>query len=489
MAQGETKINKLKSAGSDGKDYRMYIGGEWVFSGNSFEVKSPYDGSLVGRVPVANPEQVDSALNAASRAFETFSASTPYERYLVLSKTADLIRQHSEDLARTITSENSKVIKESRGEVARAADTFVFAAEEAKRIHGETIPLDAVPAGAGRVSYTLREPIGVIAAISPFNAPLNLVAHKVAPAIAAGNTVVLKPASSTPIIALKLAEIMEQAGLPKGVLNVVTGSSSVGEQLVKDQRVVMVSFTGSPEVGKHIRDVAGFKRFTFELGSNSAVIVDDASRLDEAVTRCVQGGFAHSGQVCISTQRILVQKDIAKEFVQKLTEAVGKLKVGDPFDETTDVSALITKKDVDRVISWIEEAKKQGARVATGGNREGNVVAATVLTDVKPEMKVFSDEVFGPLVGVTVYDKFDEAIGLVNKSRFGINAGVYTNDLRKAMKATREIKAGAVLINDVPSYRVDHMPYGGVKESGLGREGLKYAIEEMTEMKLVIFKL
>ncbi len=489
MVQAETKTGKTQFAGNDGKEFRMYIGGEWVSSGNSFEVKSPFDGSLVGRVPVATPEQVDAALKSATKAFESFSRSTPYERYLVLSKTADLIRQHTEDLARTITSENSKVIRESRGEVARAADTFLFAAEEAKRIHGETIPLDAVPAGAGRVSYTMREPIGVIAAISPFNAPLNLVAHKVAPAIAAGNTVVLKPASTTPIIALKLAEIMEEAGLPKGVLNIVTGSSAVGEQLVKDPRVVLVSFTGSPEVGKHIRDVAGFKRFTLELGSNSAVIVDDASRLDEAVTRCVQGGFAHSGQVCISTQRILVQKDIAKEFVQKLTAAVGKLKVGNPFDETTDVSALITKKDVDRVISWIEEAKKQGAKVAAGGNREGNAVTATVLTDVKPEMKIFSDEVFGPLVGVTVYDKFDEAVGLVNMSRFGINAGVYTNDLGKAMKATREIKAGAVLINDVPSYRVDHMPYGGVKESGLGREGLKYAIEEMTELKLVIFKL
>ncbi len=489
MAQTSTKSSKTQSQSGNDKNYKMYIGGEWVESGNTFDVNSPYDGSLVGRVPIATSDQVNAAISAAAKAFESFSASTPHDRYVVLSRTAELIREHSEDLARTITSENSKIIREARGEVSRAADTFVFAAEEAKRIHGETIPLDAVPAGAGRVAYTMREPIGVIAAIAPFNAPLNLVAHKIAPAIAAGNTVVLKPASSTPVIAIKLTQIMEEAGLPKGVLNIVTGSSAVGEQLVKDPRVVMVSFTGSPEVGKHIRDVAGFKRFTFELGSNSAVIVDDASRLGEAVRRCVQGGFAHSGQVCISTQRILVQKEIAKEFVAKLTDAVGKLKVGDPFDEKTDVSALITKKDVDRVIDWIEEAKKQGAKVAAGGTRQGNAVAATVLTDVKPDMKVFSDEVFGPLVGVTVYDKFEDAVNLVNMSRFGINAGVYTNDLSKAMKATREIKAGAVLINDVPSYRVDHMPYGGVKESGLGREGLKYAIEEMTEMKLVIFKL
>lgn len=486
----DAKTMKSTATNNDSKTYRMYIGGEWVTSDKLFDVKSPYDGcSLVGRVPIAAPQHVTAAIDAAVKAFEKTSVSTSHDRYKVLNRAAELLREHSEELARTITSENSKVIREARGEVARAADTFVFAAEEAKRIHGETIPLDAVPAGAGRVAYTMREPIGVIAAISPFNAPLNLVAHKIAPAIAAGNTVVLKPASSTPIIALKLAEIMEAAALPNGTLNIVTGSSVVGEQLVKDPRVVMVSFTGSPEVGKHIRDVAGFKRFTFELGSNSAVIVDDASRLDEAVARCVQGGFAHSGQVCISTQRILVQKGIEKEFVKKLTKAVGRLKVGDPFGETTDVSALITKKDVDRVIGWIEEAKKKGAKVATGGTREGNAVTATVLTDVNLEMKVFSEEVFGPLVAVTVYDKFEEAISLVNSSRFGINAGVYTNNLAKAMKATREIKAGAVLINDVPSYRVDHMPYGGVKESGLGREGLKYAIEEMTEMKLVIFRL
>ncbi len=471
------------------KSYRMYIGGEWLTNPKTFEVRSPYDDSLVGRVPVAEPDQVDAAIGAAAKAYETFSQTTAFHRYSILKRIAELMTEHSEELARTITSENSKVIKESRVEVARAADTFVFAAEEAKRIHGETVPLDAVAAGAGRLAYTVREPIGVIAAISPFNAPLNLVAHKVGPAIAAGNTVVLKPASTTPIIALKLAELFEQAGVPKGVMNVVTGSSAVGEQLVKDPRVVMVSFTGSPEVGRHIRDVAGFKRFTFELGSNSAVIIDDGSRLDESVTRCVQGGYAHSGQVCISTQRILVQRNIEKEFVRKLTNAVGKLKVGSPFEETTDVSALITHKDVTRILEWIDEAKKNGAKITTGGEREGNAISATVLTDVKPDMKVFNEEVFGPLVAVTPYDTFDDAIKLLNSSRFGINAGVYTNDLSKAMKAAREIKAGAVLINDVPSYRVDHMPYGGVKESGMGREGLKYAIEEMTELKLVIFKL
>ena len=467
----------------------MYIGGEWVSSDVHFDVKSPFDGNLVGRVPVATPSQVSAAIEAAAKAYESFSLSTSFSRYSILKNTAELIQQNGEMLARTITSENSKIIREARGEVARAVDTFVIAAEEAKRIHGETIPLDAVPSGAGRVAFTQREPIGVIAAISPFNAPLNLVAHKVAPAVAAGNTVVLKPASATPIIALKLAELMEKAGLPKGVLNVITGSSKVGEQLISDPRVVMVSFTGSPEVGRHIREVAGFKRFTFELGSNSAVVIDDGTRMAEAVKRCVEGGFAHSGQVCISTQRILVQRAIEKEFVKKLTEAVGRLKVGNPFEESTDVSALITNKDVSRLLEWIDEAKSTGARVATGGRKEGNAIIPTVLTDVTPRMKVFSEEVFGPLVAVTAYDQFQDAINLVNASRFGINAGVYTNDVGKALKAMREIKAGAVLINDVPSYRVDHMPYGGVKESGLGREGLKFAIEEMTELKLVIFKL
>lgn len=490
MAQIESAEKRGSSNQHPGEQrYSMYIGGQWVTSDQWFEVKSPYDGSLIGLVPVATPEQVTSAIDAAEKAFQLAVRMTPYDRYVILKKTADLLVAHAEELARAITSENAKVLRESRGEVARAADTFVYASEEAKRIHGETIPLDGVPSGAGRIAYTVREPIGIIAAISPFNAPLNLVAHKIAPAIAAGNTVVLKPASSTPIIALKLAKLMEEAGLPKGILNVVTGSSQVGERLIKDPRIVLVSFTGSPEVGRHIRDAAGFKRFTLELGSNSAVIVDDDSRLDEAVTRCVQGGFAHQGQVCISTQRILVQRDIEQVFVKKLTEAVGRLKVGDPFDEKTDISALITEKDTVRVLNWIEEAKNAGAKLATGGERQGNAVTATVLTNVKPEMKVFKEEVFGPLVAVTSYGDFDEAIKLVNSSRFGINAGVYTRNLDKAMKATREIKAGAVLINDVPTYRVDHMPYGGVKESGQGREGLKYAIEEMTELKLVIFKL
>lgn len=483
-------IEDHASIGEAGEiNYKMLVGGHWVSSNDTFEVRSPYDGSLFGKVPVATTSQVDKAIGAATEAYENTSRTTGYDRYLVLKKTAELIQEHSEELARTITSENSKVIREARGEVARAVDTFLFGAEEARRIHGETIPLDAVPAGANRIAFTQREPIGVIAAISPFNAPLNLVAHKVAPAIASGNTVVLKPASSTPIISLKLAALMEEAGLQKGALNVVTGSSDVGEQLVKDSRVVMVSFTGSPEVGRRIRDVAGFKRFTFELGSNSAVIIDDDSRLDDAVRRCVQGGYAHSGQVCISTQRILVQRRIEKQFVEKLAQEAGKLKVGDPFDETTDISALITEKDVTRVLGWIAEAKRKGAKVVAGGTREGNIISATVLTNVNPDMKVFSEEVFGPLVGVTAYDTFDNAISLVNSSRFGINAGVYTNDFAKAVKATREIKAGAVLINDVPSYRVDHMPYGGVRESGMGREGLKYAIEEMTEMKLIIFKL
>jgi len=490
MSQIETEPQKMNSLGKiKEEDYGIFIGGRWIPGEILFEVRSPFDGSMVGRVPQSTPEQVELAIDFASKAYETFSKSTAYQRYLLLKRTAELVMEHSEELARLITAENSKVIRESRGEVARAADTFMFGAEEARRIHGETVPLDAVPSGAGRVAYTVREPIGVIAAISPFNAPLNLVAHKVAPAIAAGNTVVLKPASSTPIIALRLAQIMEEAGLPEGVLNVVTGSSAVGEQLVRDPRVVMVSFTGSPEVGRRIRDIAGFKRFTFELGSNSAVIIDDDSKLDEAVKRCVEGGFAHSGQVCISTQRILVQHKIEKVFVEKLTEAVGNLKTGDPFDETTDVSALITTNDVVRLVDWINEAKRMGAIVTTGGDKVGNAILPTVLTKVTPGMKVFDKEVFGPLVAVTTYDTFEEAIKLLNSSKYAINAGVYTSDLAKAMKAAREIRAGAVLINDVPSFRVDHMPYGGVKESGLGREGVRYAIEEMTELKLVIFKL
>ena len=471
------------------KELKMFINGKWIAGKEYFEVRSPYDNSLAGKVPKASPEQVEEAILAAGDAFVQYSKVPAFKRSEVLKKTAELILKNSEELAGLITSENGKVIKESRGEVVRAAETFIIASEEAKRIHGETITMDAVNGGGGRLAFTQREPIGVIAAITPYNAPLNLVAHKVAPALAAGNAVVLKPASATPIIALRLAELLDEAGLPKGVLNVVTGSSVVGEQIIKDKRIAMISFTGSYDVGMHIREVAGFKRYTFELGSNSAVIIDDDSLLDEAVSRCVTGAFSYAGQVCISLQRIIIHEDLEKKFLEKYIPKVEALKAGNPKDDTTDLSAMITSKDTERVLSWIKEAKDKGAKILCGGTAEGNVIRPAVIKDVTPEMKVFTEEVFGPVVAVTAYKNFDDAIKLVNTSRYGINTGIYTKDIQKAMKAIPEIKSGAVIVNDVPTYRLDHMPYGGVKSSGFGREGVKYAIEEMTEMKLVIIKV
>lgn len=466
----------------------LFINGEWVEATEYVTLTSPYSGEAIAQIPAATEAEVDAAIEAAYQARDKMRALPAHARAAILEKLASLMEERAEEAARIIAREAAKPIATAKGEVARTIQTYKFAAEEAKRIHGETIPLDAAPGGEKRVAYTVREPLGVIGAITPFNFPLNLVAHKVGPAIASGNTVVLKPAAQTPLSAYFLAELLQEAGLPAGALNVVTGSGRVvGDRIVMDERVQMVTFTGSPAVGVGIRNKAGLKRVTLELGSNAAVIIDKGVDLSKIIARCVQGAFAFQGQVCISLQRVYVHEDLYEEFAAAFVEATQHLVVGDPLDPNTDVSALISPADVERTLAWIDEAKQRGARVITGGQAQGNALLPTVLLDADPALKVSCQEVFAPIVLINKIASVEEGIALVNDSRYGLQAGIYTENIHTALMAAEKLHVGGVMINDIPTFRVDHMPYGGVKESGTGREGLKYAVEEMTEMKLVVF--
>ncbi|UHA73651.1 aldehyde dehydrogenase family protein [Paenibacillus sp. 481] len=470
---------------------RLYINGNWVEAKTYRPLYSPFSGEQIAEVAVADEADVNQALAAAEQARKQLARMAAHERAAILHKVAVLLRERKEECARTIALEAGKPISAARAEVERTIMTYTFAAEEARRIHGEMIPLDAAPGGEGRVAYTLRQPLGVVAAITPFNFPMNLVAHKVGPAIAAGNPLVIKPAWQTPLSTLLLGELFAEAGLPAGALNIVTGSGSViGDRLVTDQRVKVVTFTGSPEVGIAIRSKAGLKRVTLELGSNSALIIDQdqAEHIPAIVQRAVGGAFAYAGQVCISVQRVFVHERLYETFVEQFVARAAELKIGDPLDNDTDVSAVISAADAERCMSWIDEAEQLGATVALGKRREGNLVYPTVLLNVDPQAKVSCQEVFGPIVMINPISSIDEAIAAVNDSKYGLQAGLYTNQLSVAFHAAEELEVGGVMINDIPTFRVDHMPYGGVKESGMGREGIKYAIEEMTEMKLVCFK-
>lgn len=467
---------------------KLFINGEWMDAKNYTPLISPYSGKVIAEIASATAEEVEMALDAAYQARSTMAAMPSHQRARVLENLANLLEKRSDEAAEIIALEAAKPITTAKGEVARTVQTYKFAAEEAKRIHGETLPIDAAPGGEGRVAYTVREPLGVIGAITPFNFPMNLVAHKVGPAIAAGNTVVLKPAEQTPLSSFFLAELLQEAGLPAGALNVVTGSGLVvGEKIVMDERVKKISFTGSPAVGIRIRNKAGLKRVTLELGSNAAVIVDKDVDVDKMISRCVSGAFAFQGQVCISLQRVYVHEELYESFIEKFVAVAKELKVDDPLDPLTEVSALISSRDVQRSLDWIQEAKQHGAKVALGGTSEGNILYPTVLLEVDSSLKVSCQEVFAPIVLINKIKSVDEAIELVNNSRYGLQAGIYTENIHTALHAAEKLHVGGVMINDIPTFRVDHMPYGGVKESGIGREGVKYAIEEMTEQKLVIF--
>ncbi|HEX9023983.1 MAG TPA: aldehyde dehydrogenase family protein [Geobacteraceae bacterium] len=473
------------------KRHRVLIGGEWLGDDlPGIEVANPYDDSIVGIVPEAGEREVERAILAAREGFAAMSAMPAYRRSEILAHAADLMLRDKEEIAAIIAREAGKSWKYALAEAERSAETFRFASLEARTSHGEIVPMDASPVSAGRFGFYVRVPIGVIGAITPFNFPLNLVAHKVAPAIAAGNSLVLKPATKTPLTSIKLAELLEEAGLPAGGLNLLIGSgATVGNRLVEDERLAMITFTGSPPVGREIKARCGLKRVTLELGSNSPTIIEEDANLDAAVARCVVGSFANSGQVCISVQRIFVNRRRYDEFLAKFVEATRRLKVGDPMDKGCDIGPMISRKELERAVAWLDEAKRMGARIAAGGEVIGNCLEPTILAGVTKEMKVVCSEVFAPIVSVLPYDTFDEALDMADDSVYGLQAGVYTNDINKAFRAVKRLDVGGVIINDVPTFRVDHMPYGGNKESGLGREGLRYAMEEMTNIKMVCLNL
>jgi len=451
-------------------------------------VHSPYDDSVIGEVPSQTAADVDRAVAIAKAAL----ASNPlplWKRAEILDRAAARLTERREEFAQIIAKEAAKPIKTARVEAERAAGTFLFAAAEARKLSGETIPLDAIAAGEGKIGFTLRIPIGVVGAIAPFNFPLNLVVHKVGPAIAAGCPVVLKPASQTPFSSLALAKMLvEECGLPAEYLQVVTGGgSTVGNAIVDHPDIALITFTGSPAVGWGIRARAPRKRVGLELGNNAPCIIEADGDWKAAAAKIKVAGFSHAGQSCISTQRVLVHRSIADQFTAALVEHVNTLVVGDPLDDATDVSALISKSERDRVSSWVEEARAAGATVATGGSlTDDGVLRPTVIANASPALKVCAQEVFGPVVAVTAYDTLDEAIALANDTRFGLQAAIFTSDISKALKAVQSLDFGGVLVNEVPTWRADQQPYGGLRDSGNTREGPAYSVKEMTEIRMVV---
>jgi glyceraldehyde-3-phosphate dehydrogenase (NADP+) len=446
----------------------------------------PFTGRTIATVAQASETDLEEAIASSVEAAPVMAGMPGHARYKILQQIAALLSQRRDEIASTITAEAGKPITDAKREVDRAVQTFTVAAEESRRIAGEVVPLDWTPGSDSHVGILRRFPIGPVLGITPFNFPLNLVSHKVAPALAAGNPILIKPAPQTPLTALLLGEIALQAGLPPGGLNVVPCDNVLAERLVVDPRFKLLSFTGSAAVGWMLKAKCGKKKVVLELGGNAGVIVEPDADLDLAARRCAAGGFGYAGQTCISVQRVFVHQSVADPFTTKLLMHVARLKAGDPTDDTTTIGPLIDHAAAHRVENWINEAVAEGARVLLGGKRMGSVVEATVLSDVKPDMKVSCQEVFGPVVTVTPYSRFRDAIAMLNQSDYGLQAGVFTRDINKIFYAFRHLEVGAVLANEIPTFRSDHMPYGGVKDSGLGREGVRAAIEEMTEPKLLI---
>ena len=467
--------------------HRVPIGDERFSGTDTITVRAPYDGAELGRVPKCGPAEVDRAV-AAARAALDGEPLAPWRRAEILDAAARLLDERVDDFARIIATEAAKPLKTARVEARRAVSTLTFASVAARTLSGDIVPVDAAEIGEGRIAFTLRVPIGVVGAISPFNFPLNLVAHKVGPAIAAGCPVVLKPASQTPLAAIALAELLlDECGLPAGYLNVVTGGGgTVGNALVDHPDVAYVSFTGSGEVGWGIAERATRTKVALELGNNSPVIIEADGDWDRAARTIAVAGFSHAGQSCVSTQRVYVHEDVADDFCATLAKLVGDLRLGDPLDEDTDVSALISTDDRDRVKAWVDEAVAGGAQLVTGGEVRGGLLLPTVLRDVQPDMRVCRDEVFGPVVAVQAYRELDEALRLADDSRYGLQAGIFTARIDTAMRAAGCLHYGTVLVNEVPTWRADQMPYGGVRESGNTKEGPAYAVREMTEERLIV---
>lgn len=467
----------------------LYIGGEWIETDRYDEVKLPYDGTLVGLVSHATEAHAGRAVEAAQQGARAMAALANHERADLLLRIADHVRKDEDELAGLISSETGKPIKEARVEANRSTNTLVAAAHAARDLHGEVVPMDFASGGEHRMALTVREPLGVIGAITPFNFPLNLTLHKLAPALAGGNAVVHKPAERTPLSALRLAQHVAAAGAPAGAYNIVTGDGpSLAAVMLAHPAVAMITFTGSMQVGRQIRERAGLKRVTLELGNNSAVIIEPDADLDSAVARSAQGAFTLSGQSCISLQRAFVHESIAAEFTDRLVAAAKKLRIGHPYETSTDISSLIDEPAAQRVESWIQEAVASGARLLCGGKRRRATIEPAVLAGVAPSARISCEEVFGPVIAVYSYRSLDDAIALANSTPYGLQAGIFTRDIARAFTAARKLAFAGVLINDIPTFRMDHMPYGGVKGSGLGREGPRYAIEEMTELKLICWK-
>lgn len=471
------------------REYPIYVAGSFASTSKKAAAIAPFNGETIGEVFLAGAAEVEAAAIAARASFKETKKLAPVDRAAILMDIHDGITARAEELARTIALEAGKPILNARQEVQRSIFTFLTAAEETKRISGEVLPLDIHPLAKGRQSFVKRFPIGPVLGITPFNFPLNLVAHKVAPAMAAGNPIVIKPAPQAPLTALLLADIVNASGWPKGAFSVLPTTNELAETMVRDERYKMLSFTGSPGVGWMLKNIAGKKKVSLELGGNAGVIVHGDADLDYAASRIVTGGFSYAGQTCIAVQRVFVQQGVYKKFKALIIPKVAALKTGDPLDKATNVGPLISPREIQRILGWIDEAVKGGAKILCGGKREGSILQPTVLEKTTPQMKVNCMEVFGPVVTLIPYATMDEALALLNDSEFGLQAGVFTNDLRASFAAWETLDVGGVMIGDVPTFRIDHMPYGGVKSSGLGREGLRYAIEEMTEPRSLVINL
>ena len=466
----------------------MYVAGEWRASDSEDEIRNPYSGELVDTVPRASTRDLEEALAAAVEGARAMRSLGAFERKRMLDRAAELAEATVPELARTISAEEGKPLSEALGEASRIPELIRLAASEGARVHGETVPVDAAPNAADKLAFTVRQPCGVVAAVTPFNYPALLVGHKLFPALAAGNAVVLKPASRTPLTALRLTRLLLEAGLPGNGVQCLTGSGSeLGTALCSDERVRKISFTGSTAVGRQIAAVAGVKRLSLELGANCPLIVLPDADLEQAAAATALGGYVNAGQVCISVQRVLVERAAYPDFLDALVPKVEAIRVGDPFVEGTQLSALITESEARRVETAIREAVASGASLVTGGERSGAVVEPAVVADVDPSLPLSREELFGPAVAVTPVAGIDEAIALANDSSYGLGAGIFTSAIREALRFAREVDCGSIQINWTPLWRADLMPYGGLKGSGVGKEGPRYAIEEMTELKTVVF--
>lgn len=468
------------------KDYPLLIGGKEITTENRLNVLDPYDNGIVGKTFLAGKAELEKAIEIAQSVQSKLWDLPTHVRSNALLQVSDEIRDRRDELAMLLAAECGKPLKYAQGEIDRAVQTFRIASEEAKRLPGEVMQLDTTPAGENREGIVKYFPVGLVAGIAPFNFPMNLVAHKIAPAIAAGCPIILKPASATPLSALELQRIVDKTDLPKGTVTVLPMDRQTGNQLVTDERFKLLTFTGSPEVGWRMKEQAGKKRVVLELGGNAGVIITEGTDLDAALPRLLVGAFAYSGQVCIHSQRFFVHSSSFDEFCEKMKIGAEKLKWGSPLDADTDISAMIDAANTHRMDEWLKEAKDAGAKVVCGGFEKGGVYAPTILTNVKKELRVCSEEVFGPIITVEPFDDFEDAMDMLNDSRFGLQAGVYTDSIAEMNLAFEKIECGGVIINDVPTFRVDQMPYGGIKDSGFGREGLKYAILDMMEPRILV---